>query len=232
VPHEWSEDTEQAAWWVDALHPFAQDVGSVVPDVFPAFARVLHPVHEGGRRRSWADVAREHGRIAHAEMQLHEISRPLGAPRVVEYQMDGRVEWGSLPLPELEVLGEIVERHTRTASRCWFAVWEGYAQLTLLPVPSRRIEVPQRSYYLLEGALADLPEIARTLDDQSPNVWWPDDRAWCVATEVDFAWTYVGGSAALVDALVDDTRLEVVRARPSDLMSWGGDLVNAALDEA
>jgi len=38
----------------------------------------------------------------------------------------------------------------------------------------------------------------------------PADRAWCVATEIDFAWTYVGGSRELIDAILADARLEAV----------------------
>ena len=45
---------------------------------------------------------------------------------------------------------------------------------------------------------------------QSANLWWPADRAWCVATEIDFAWTYVGGTRAVVDALLADPRLDAV----------------------
>ena len=25
-------------------------------------------------------------------------------------------------------------------------------------------------------------------------MWWPDDRAWFVSTQVDYAWTYIGGA--------------------------------------
>ena len=28
----------------------------------------------------------------------------------------------------------------------------------------------------------------------SPSIWWPEDRAWCVATDIDLFDTYVGGS--------------------------------------
>ncbi len=38
--------------------------------------------------------------------------------------------------------------------------------------------------------------------DQTPNLWWPEDRAWFVATEIDLAWTYVGGREALIEQLV------------------------------
>ena len=50
-------------------------------------------------------------------------------------------------------------------------------------------------------------------DINSPNVLWPADHAWCVATDIDTTWTGVGGSAALADDLLADSRLEVVRTR-------------------
>jgi hypothetical protein len=31
---------------------------------------------------------------------------------------------------------------------------------------------------------------------QSRNLWWPDDRAWCVAAEIDLNTTYIGSSDA------------------------------------
>ncbi|MDZ7676030.1 MAG: hypothetical protein U5K30_13310 [Acidimicrobiales bacterium] len=33
---------------------------------------------------------------------------------------------------------------------------------------------------------------------QYPDLWWPDDRNWFIATDTDLAWTYVGGSRAMV----------------------------------
>ena len=59
VPFEWSADIDQATWWTDVLHPFAQDVGSVIPDLFPAYARLFHPVDEQhGGPRTWAEITR------------------------------------------------------------------------------------------------------------------------------------------------------------------------------
>jgi hypothetical protein len=43
------------------------------------------------------------------------------------------------------------------------------------------------------------------------GLWWPADRAWFVATEIDFEWTFVAGETALVDQLLTDDRLEVAR---------------------
>jgi hypothetical protein len=41
-----------------------------------------------------------------------------------------------------------------------------------------------------------------------PNLWWPNDRAWFVATEIDLVSTYVGGSADLVRAIVASPEIE------------------------
>jgi hypothetical protein len=52
--------------------------------------------------------------------------------------------------------------------------------------------------------------------EQSPSLWWPDDRAWCVASEIDFCSTYVGGSPALIERVLGDDRLEAIPVRLED----------------
>ena len=59
---------------------------------------------------------------------------------------------------------------------------------------------------------------------QTANLWWPDDRAWCVATEIDFMSTYVGGSRRCVQALVDHRGLEAMLVEPGDGITWASDL--------
>jgi hypothetical protein len=90
--------------------------------------------------------------------------------------------------------------------------------------------VPGRSYHLLGGPLSELPVLFDFQGRQSPNIWWPDDQAWCVATEIDFAWTYVGGSTAAIDAVLADPRLEALPARATDRFTYDSDLLNAGLD--
>jgi hypothetical protein len=52
--------------------------------------------------------------------------------------------------------------------------------------------------------------------DQTANLWWPADRAWCVASEIDLAWTYVGGPAGLIERILGDERIEAIPAEPAD----------------
>lgn len=75
-------------------------------------------------------------------------------------------------------------------------------------------------YFLFSGALKDAGQWGAASwgngaprDINSPNLMWPADRAWFVTTNLENTWTGVGGSASLVDDLLRDDRLEVVRQR-------------------
>ena len=99
-----------------------------------------------------------------------------------------------------------------------------------------RVSLPGRDYLLLEGPLASLahfgysiewPDGRRLFDHASPNLWWPDDRAWCVATEIDLDSTYIGGSQALAADLLNDPRVEATPVRAGDAR---GDTINPPYD--
>ena len=68
-----------------------------------------------------------------------------------------------------------------------------------------RFELPQRGYYLVCGPLQAAPSISEPGDRrlQVPDLWWPDDRRWFVATDTDLDWTYVGGSALFIAELIE-----------------------------
>ncbi len=51
---------------------------------------------------------------------------------------------------------------------------------------------------------------------RGPQWWWPADRRWFVATEIDYPWTYVAGPTGLIDAVAEDSTLEAVPVRHSD----------------
>jgi hypothetical protein len=111
-----------------------------------------------------------------------------------------------------------------------------------VPAPVRagpRVELPNRGYLLYQGpaeAALALPRLDAT-DGQCPNLWWPADRAWCVASEIDLPWTYVGGPRGLIDAILADDRIEALPAAPDDpvnrvedwVASWAAQLVQDVL---
>lgn len=225
--YDWVRDVSAADWIAPRLHPFGQDTGSIVPAGFEAYVRVFHPIRGHGR---WTDLARENRRVAHSEMQLHLISAPPGGGPV--FGMHDASE-GSLPPAEREALVDLLSTHTTTPDRCWFAVWEGFGGLDRGDVDAR-VDLPQRRYLLAGGPVDAVMDPVPTIDDVdwglSANLWWPEDRAWVVATEIDFAWTYVGGTPAAIDAVLADDRVEAFEAHLTDDPTYNGDTINAALD--
>lgn len=85
-----------------------------------------------------------------------------------------------------------------------------------------RLRLPHRDYILFAGPLAEAGrwgaapyalDIPR--DINSPNLLWPADHSWFVATEIDQDWTGVAGSVGLIDAVLADPRLETVKSGES-----------------
>lgn len=63
---------------------------------------------------------------------------------------------------------------------------------------------------------------------EAPNLIWPADRSWLLASEVDFDSTLVGGSAALVETIVASSELEAWRVETTDSLAVDADNVNQA----
>jgi hypothetical protein len=136
--------------------------------------------------------------------------------------------WVSGPRAINVVIGATARERVE-ARRQWEAAWQRSFPDEALSQP--RVRLPGRDYILLEEPLDSVGEIGELTNWQgslqfelhSPNLWWPDDRAWCVATDIDLDSTYVGGSAALARDLLGDERFEALEVNASDLR---GDTVN------
>lgn len=227
----WLDDVSPADWIAPRLHGFAEDTGSVIPEGYEAYCRIFHPWDaKTDRPRSWAQMAEANGRIVHPEMQAHTISRPAGTPGEAFDLNDyiNRLEWGRLPHPERSALVSILKSKSADSATCWFCVWEGVGSLDFAGVTDR-VRLPHRNYVLYSGPI----ELAlATLDvfGTAPNLWWPKDRSWIVVTEIDYAWTYVGGTAELISAICESVQLEALPAKLTDKPFVDSDTINAALD--
>jgi hypothetical protein len=69
------------------------------------------------------------------------------------------------------------------------------------------------------------------MEPQSPNLFWPDDRAWCAASEIDLDSTYIGCSEETAAALLADPRLETWPVNASDAIAWDSDTINPVPDK-
>jgi hypothetical protein len=226
-------DAAPAAWVVDGLRGFADSVLSVLPEGFAAYSRIFHPAGNGDPEVSvrWRDIAQANGRTAHRMMQWPSIT---GSFRFYQGDhqpglWDREPEKGVLPEGLVPVLATALARHTATPGRCWFAVWDGWGALDPGVRDAPVFEIPHRRLFLLTGPLTAIRSSLETPPWwQPPTLWWPDDRSWCVATEIDFETTYVGGTHACIAELTSHPDLEAVIAQPADGVTWASDQVNPA----
>lgn len=93
-----------------------------------------------------------------------------------------------------------------------------------------RLRLPHRNYLVLGGLLASVPtlgdRVEHALSPQSPNLLWPADRSWCLATEIDFDSTLIGGPQSLVETLLAAEGVEAWAVGPDDSLAVDGDTVN------
>ena len=231
----------------------AHVVTSIVPAGFEAYARVLHPVQDtdGERVVRWAEVAAWSGMPLRQDAQFHSIALPPVRPEADAASSGQGPEEGSLYLPDAQVLAGLARLWTGEPERCWFCFWDGYdlvgTPLTLPghvgmrppdPVPAAvlhgpRVRLPDRDYLLYAGPVEAVTAVAALSDSEhTPNLWWPADHAWCVATEIDLPWTYVGGPAGLIDRILADERIEALPAEPADSVTHIEEWVTTAADQA
>jgi hypothetical protein len=139
---------------------------------------------------------------------------------------------GLLPRDDAERLASLLRPYTTTPDGCWFCVWEGYGRYfdakryRYLP----RVTLPERSYILYRGPLDAVTSFKWGWTWQSPNLWWPDDHAWCVATEIDLPETYIGGSQACIDRILSDDHLESIQTRSDARVDINADTVNPPVE--
>lgn len=229
-------DVTRADWMRPRLLPFGGRVGSAVPRGFEAYARVLHPVelHKTPGIQRWAEVARLTGRRLHARAQFWCIAGRATLNATDSGWQEGAPRAGQLDrTTQTELLATIAAHDVRGTEReCIAAVWHGWGFMrrSFEIEHAPRMHLPHRDYVLFRGALAEVPALGLTEPRQffhfTPALLWPEDAAWCVATEIDFDSTLVGGPREIVDAVLTNTQLEAFEVNTDDSLAWDGDSVN------
>jgi len=238
----WSEQVNEADWIAERLSEGWARTTSLVPSGYEAYARILHPAAEPdmdlGRLVRWREVAAWSGMPMRKNAQFHSISLPPERPATEPPDFGQGPREGSLYAPDALVVAEIGRGWTTTPDRCWFCVWDGYGWDNALwltergapepapisdPIPESvrqgpRVHLPlERNHFLYSGPVeAVVATYPLSRPAQSPNLWWPQDRAWCVTTELDLQWTYVAGPSEMIEQLLGDDRIEVLPVGPDD----------------
>lgn len=225
------QDVTPAAWvvaGVTSLCPWT--VSYFVPTGFAAYARVFHPARAAdGSPVRWAAVAAANTRVAHPAMEwvgitgdwrfLHRDTQPP--------LWESCPEEGSLPPAEAQVVASVLGAFT-ASDRWWFALWDGFGSSPERWRASPLVPMPNRSMYLFAGSPRDIGSSFNRPEywHQTANLWWPDDRAWCVATDIDLMTTYVGGSRAAIDALLGHPEIETAEVPADQGVSYDTDRIN------
>ncbi len=202
-------------------------VGGIVPTGFEAYARVFHPAGietaEGHRRNvRWDEVAASTGRIVHPLMEWEQIVTPApGSGRSPLPYLEPNT--GELPDEQLRALASILTEFTTTPGLCWFCLWDGFGGVV---EAGAKVHHPSRDYFLSSGPIEAVTSFRYGMSVHPPNIWWPDDRAWCVASEIDLLATYVGGRAACVEQLLSSPELEALPISVDGRVDADADQVN------
>ena len=245
VGFELVDSVQPADWIKERLENWRQrpghsTVGCIIPEGFEAYARIFHRAEHmlpdgSWERLRWATVAEWYGTVVHPAMTFREIAR---------LELDQHAPRGiSDPLRELRddecrsLIG-VLKNFTDTPGKCYFALWRGYGVLEGRDrwvlfgnewerhIKKAVTRLPERGepYLIFSGPLDSVMAfygyVGQRHWGQPPNIWWPEDRAWCVASDIDSLDTIVGGSRACIDAVLRSPDLETLPAVLTDIVDW------------
>ncbi len=162
-----------------------------------------HEVPEGSPRVRWGELAKRWHVPVGPGLSFAALRRGFGRESWPRQFLGPRQ--GSLDRPTCESLVRLLRPWTARSERVYF--WYSWANTAH---SAGRFDV---------GWLDDLPRYFSNDDvSGSPEYWWPEGPSWCVFTDCDFAFTLVGGSHGLVDALLGDAEVECVPVASNDLL--------------
>ena len=126
------------------------------------------------------------------------------------------------------IVARVLARHTTTPQECLFGRWDGFGfDLPDPETPPRLLLRGNHDVVLVRGAVTDaVRNLAPEPHEQSANLWWPADQAWCVVTDIDLTSTYVGGSAACITEVLGTPGVEAAPADPQDSTALAADTLN------
>jgi hypothetical protein len=183
-------------------YPFPQALAAVEGDMGPDLVDALVPVLSAAT----ATPQQCHFGLWRGWGELH-----AGAHRTL-YLVGGGGRW---PLAALRWRGDVrrLERRQQHAEEpvggfvaaCAVQPWWGGRDMLLFDGPIERVI-----------AIGTPDPFESALRRRGPQWWWPADRSWFVATEIDYPWTYVAGTRALVDDVTTHADVEALRVEHTD----------------
>lgn len=200
---------------------------SVVPRGLEAYVRILHPFigpfdGQGRPDLSPRDIAANLDRELHPLAPVDQLIEGLDEAGIEQLDIQLPIP-GAIPTTIAQVLADVLGEHTSTPELCYFAIWEGKAGLRPRQGIGAAFQIPGRRMFLYSAptnAATERFDCESLASAYPPNLWWPADHAWCVATEIDHRCTYVGCDRAAAHELLTHPGLDAFEVQPDD-MPWG-----------
>jgi hypothetical protein len=226
-PIRWLRDVTPAAWVTEAVDGSCDFVSALVPPRYEAYARLTHR----GDGNTWFSLPGDQRRVL-VDLLRSETTTPERC-------------WFCVPDDNHDLDDQgVLERVDLPSGGVSYLLHGGPIELAMMPPPERTRYTPDRpdltdaelreelaaELQEQEGASftftrddATVAELAQALTDAcpfladvGPGLWWPDDRAWFVATDRFMKRTFVGGGHGLVDRLLAEPVLAAAPARATD----------------
>lgn len=237
------DDAAEVEWLLPRFTGTHRQLTMHVPDGFPAYCRILHrpdpPSGAGHLSLRWSDIAAHTGAVIHPGVQWHRL---IGSATTSSdggtVSGDLYAEWngyapsiGQLDAVQFLLLADILSRYTSTADDVFFGFWEGNGHFNaddgsfFSGISPPRFQLGGRQQVVVGG---DLAAVLRGQPDPwpNPNAMWPADRAWYLATEIDFDSTIIAGHESLIAELLAQPELEALRASVDLDLTCFGDTIN------
>lgn len=235
-------------------------VSGVVPTVFESYVAIRHPswLHRcteenisqfdgdphPGTPIDWHAVALSEMPICIGRTQYRKLpaggwieeALPDGGIhqliRVGDTWISGPTE-GVLEPAHARKLLPLLEKETNEPENCWFGIWNGFRFRSIEESGAPLFDAPNRSWRLYQGSLRS---IDKSFDDSDlfhhpANFVWPNDRSWCLATEIDLEASYLGGSSKLISAVLEQSELDVIPVEPRDRPVWLANLLQPVVEK-
>ncbi len=203
APTEWIGRSCQGDWWT---------VGALVPNQYESLLRVYAP---DPCLDDWWSTYRDLYEVVASIGERHTSSPHRAFFAIWEghgfVNATSHVAWWDPPVDDADRQARDAERaRLRDLDRRRNAA----IRTALAQVPS--FNRPHRTYYLVEGPVMAVTELRypQWEDWRNPDLFWPDDRRWFVATDVDFWSLYIGGSSDFIAELAQSVP---TRSEPVDL---------------
>ncbi|TLW90654.1 hypothetical protein FFT09_20105 [Saccharomonospora piscinae] len=235
-----SNSADVTGWFAPVLHDAPRDnIRALVPDMYPQYVRLLHPAYQerpkGKRMVQWKEIAAYTNRVFHPLVQFPNL---VGL-RLQQYESginenEGKYgpwtdppEQGTLPPEIIGSVVEVLRRCTDTPDNCFFALWSGWADVRRLDIAkAAHLRLPGRDYIVFQGAIDTAKQSVFKWRFQAMNLWWPADRRWFLATDIDLESTYIGIDDNGMEAMMNQDLLETIATDPNNGITTSSDSVN------